>query len=271
VVEEGGGGGGTPEGQQKQEAAGTSEGGSGRHVVGWEEERVGEHRVAASADGLRRGVVRRSRGVARGGGGETGGCVWAHGEGWGQRASRAVWGPRDTRAGRAPRHAGVAWGRPSPRTDLENPSGARIGGVGEGWRVWPAPGQGAGPDPPPRRSSRDGQQRHATRRGGFVAVGGPTVGRGVAPRLWTAHPRRPSQNIPIRASKGMTCPDLGEIGFGRGRGCSPAVFPAPLLHVGTFRYGGIYLFGACGVATLAAGVRVWEGFIDRGDAVPIAV
>jgi len=36
-----------------------------------------------------------------------------------------------------------------------------------------------------------------------VAVGGLTVGRGVAPQLWTAHPRGPSQNIPIRASKGM--------------------------------------------------------------------
>jgi len=44
-----------------------------------------------------------------------------------------------------------------------------------------------------------------------VAVGVLTVGRGVAPQLWTAHPWGPSQNIPIRASKGMTCPDLGEI------------------------------------------------------------
>jgi len=64
-----------------------------------------------------------------------------------------------------------------------------------------------------------------------VAVGGPTVGRGVAPQLWTAHPRGPSQNIPIRASKGMTCPDLGEVGFGRGRAFSPVVFPAPLLLI----------------------------------------
>jgi len=64
-----------------------------------------------------------------------------------------------------------------------------------------------------------------------VAVGGLTVGRGVAPQLWTAHPRGPSQNIPIKASKGMICPDLGEIGFGRGRGFSPVVFPTPLLLV----------------------------------------
>ena len=64
-----------------------------------------------------------------------------------------------------------------------------------------------------------------------VTVGGLTVGRGVASQLWTAHPRGPSQNIPIRASKGMICPDLGEIGFGRGRGFSPVVFPTPLLLV----------------------------------------
>jgi len=62
-----------------------------------------------------------------------------------------------------------------------------------------------------------------------VAVGGLTVGRGVAFQLCTAHPRRPSQNIPIRASNEKICPDLGEIGFGRGRGFSPVVFPTPLL------------------------------------------
>jgi len=40
-------------------------------------------------------------------------------------------------------------------------------------------------------------------------------------------PGGPSQNIPIRASKGVTCPDLGEIGFGRGRGFSPVVSLPP--------------------------------------------
>jgi len=79
--------------------------------------------------------------------------VWDHGEVWGKRASRGVTGGgvgvRDTGAGRAPRHAGAAWARSSPRTDLDNPSGARIGG---GWmrRLWPGPCQGAGPDRPPR-------------------------------------------------------------------------------------------------------------------------
>ena len=95
--------------------------------------------------------------------------------------------------------------------------------------------------------------------------------KGRGPSAWTAHPRGPSQNIPIRASKGMTCPDLGEIGFGRGRGFSQVVFPAPLLLVQTFRFAGIYRFGAFGVATLATDVRVWEGFIESGDAVPVAV
>ena len=67
--------------------------------------------------------------------------------------------------------------------------------------------------------------------GCIVAVGGPTVGRGVVPLLWTAHPRAPSQNIRIQASTGMTCPDLWEIGFGRGRNFSPVDSPAPLLLV----------------------------------------
>jgi len=48
-----GGGGGTPEGRQKQEARsdGHNGGGGVRHVVGWEGERVGKHRVATSAEG----------------------------------------------------------------------------------------------------------------------------------------------------------------------------------------------------------------------------
>ena len=77
------------------------------------------------------------------------------------------------------------------------------------------------------RSAQLGARHPAT----VVAVGGSPVGRGVAPQLWTARPRGPSQNIPIRASKGMNCPDLGEIGFRRGRGFSQVVFPAPLLLV----------------------------------------
>jgi len=89
-------------------------------------------------------------------------CVWAHGEGWGQRASRGVWGPRDTGAGRAPRHAGVAWGRSSPRTDLDNPSGARIGGERGGCGCGRHLARGPGRNPLPR--GRRGTGRDATSR-----------------------------------------------------------------------------------------------------------
>ena len=61
--------------------------------------------------------------------------------------------------------------------------------------------------------------------------GGSAAAWGAAPQLWTTHPREHPQNIPIRASKGMTCPNLREIGSGRGRGVSFVVFPAPLLLV----------------------------------------
>jgi len=61
--------------------------------------------------------------------------------------------------------------------------------------------------------------------------GGSAAGRGAAPQLCTAHPRGHPQNIPIRAGKGMTCPNLREIGSGRGWGFSLVVFPTPLLLV----------------------------------------
>ena len=163
-------------------------------------------------------------------GGETGVRVRAHGGGWGQRESRRVSGPRYTGAGRAPRHAGAALARSSPRTDLDNPSGARIGGRwGAAVVVGIRPGGRVGPSS--SGSSRDGQRHHVRRQGGCVAAGGPALGRGVAHQLWTAHPRGPPQNIPIRASTGMSCPNLREIGSRRGRGVSPVVFPTPLLLV----------------------------------------
>jgi len=57
------------------------------------------------------------------------------------------------------------------------------------------------------------------------------IGRGVAPQLWTAHPRGSPQNILIRASTGMTRPNLLEVGSGRGWDFSPVGFPTPLLLV----------------------------------------
>jgi len=55
----GGGGGGNPLGptEARGKKRRAPRGGDGRHVVGWEEERVGEHRVATNADGFRCGVV----------------------------------------------------------------------------------------------------------------------------------------------------------------------------------------------------------------------
>jgi len=113
------------------------------------------------------------------GGGETGVCVWAHGEGWGQRASRGVCEPRDTDVGRAPRHAGVAWGRSSPGTDLDNPSGARIGG---GWVAVVAgtrPGGRAGTPSSGVVAGRAGTPRHATR--GLCGVRGSHCWKGRGP------------------------------------------------------------------------------------------
>jgi len=49
--------------------------------------------------------------------------------------------------------------------------------------------------------------------------------------MWTAHPQGRPQKIPILASRGMTCPNLREIGSGRGWGFSLVVFPTALLLV----------------------------------------
>jgi len=72
---------------------------------------------------------------------------------------------------------------------------------------------------------------HARRCAHCSGRGVPRLAGGAAPQMWTAHPRGHPQNIPIRACKGMTCPNLRQIGSGRGRGFSLVVFPAPLLLV----------------------------------------
>ena len=64
-----------------------------------------------------------------------------------------------------------------------------------------------------------------------VAVGGFRGWKGRGPSAVDSTPPGRPQNIPIRASKGMTCPNLTEIGSGRGRGFSLVVFPTPLLLV----------------------------------------
>jgi len=55
--------------------------------------------------------------------------------------------------------------------------------------------------------------------------------KGRGPSAVDSIPSGRPQNIPIRASKGMTCPNLREIGSVRGRGFSLVVFPTPLLLV----------------------------------------
>jgi len=55
--------------------------------------------------------------------------------------------------------------------------------------------------------------------------------KGRGPSAVDGTPSGRPQNIPIRASKGMTCPNLREIGSGRERGFSLVVFPTPLLLV----------------------------------------
>ena len=130
--------------------------------------------------------------------------------------------------GLTPRGGGV-----SPIRSADRPRqplwGEDRGGVEAAVVAGTLPGGRAGP--PSSGFSRDGRGRHVTRRGACVAVGGSARGRGVAPQLGAAHPRGPPQNIPIRASKGMTCPNLREIGSGRGRGFSPVDFPTTLLLV----------------------------------------
>ena len=199
----------------------------GWHVVKWAGERVGEHRVAASTDGVRRGAARRSRGAARGG--AIPGCACRLAGRGGANVRHGGCGGRETPV-RAARHATpVSRGAdpvrgPTSTTPLGRGSGGG-GAVVAGTR----PGGRAGTPSPGVVAGRAGTPRHATR--GLCGGRGSPVGRSVAPQLWPAHLRRPSQNITIRASKGMTCPDLGEIGFGRGRGFSQVVFPAPLLLV----------------------------------------
>jgi len=49
-----------------------------------------------------------------------------------------------------------------------------------------------------------------------------------------------------------------------GAGLFPCGFPSPPATCLNFCFGGVYLFGAFGAATLAAGVRVWEGLLTVG-------
>ena len=134
--------------------------------MGWEEERVGEHRVAASADRLRHGVVGRSRGVAHGGGVRLGfacvptgrGCAGVrHGgsRGCGGRATPA----------RAVRNATRVWVGPDPvRGSTSTTPLGRGSGGGGGGVCGRHPTRGPGRPPLLRVvSGRAGTPCHATR------------------------------------------------------------------------------------------------------------
>jgi len=130
------------------------------------------------------------------------------------------------------RHADMARGSPSqPRFHVPVSQAVASPGADAGPSAFPASQPSAGGpgsqapgefEGEPSAGPMAGAASHGAAGGGSadvwgnpsVTVGGATVGRGAAPQLWTAHPRGPSQNIPIRASKGMACPDLGETGFG---------------------------------------------------------
>ena len=152
---------GSPRGPTEARSDGHHEGG-GRQVVGWEEERVGECRVAASPEGLRRGVVGRSREVARCGEVRTGCACGTTGRG---RASV--------------RHGGSRWcgGRRTPARSVRSTT-----------RVWVGPDPVCGPTStsPLERGSGggggDGGGRHAARGPGRTPLLVVIAGRAGTPR-----------------------------------------------------------------------------------------
>ena len=166
-------------------------------------------------------------------GSETGVCVWAHGEGSGPRASRGC-GGHGTPA-QAVHNAMREWVEPDPVQSVGRPRQPLWGGDREGGGRGGGCGRhtvrGPGRTPPTRGRRRTGGDAASRDEGAVWRSGGSGAGRGATPQLWTAHPRGRPQNIPIRASKGMTCPNLREIGSGRGWGFSLVVFPTSLLLV----------------------------------------
>jgi len=201
---------------------------SRRHVVGWEEEQVGEHPVAASAEGFSsRGGGEESPGNAWGRS-ETGVCVRAHGKRRGQRSpprGAAGAGAAGHLIGPAPRRGRrVGPIRPTDRPRQPLWGEYRRGGRGGGRSRHPVWG--------PARISlpRIVARRAGTpRRGGCVTVEGSAAGMGVAPRLWTAHPgATPTYPDPGQRREDL-CGSQGDPVLW-GRGFSPVVLPTPVLH-----------------------------------------
>jgi len=100
-----------------------------------------------------------------------------------------------------------------------------------------------------------------------VAVGCSAAGRGVAPQLWTAHPPGASPKYPDPGQQWNYRSESQGDRILSGAGFFPCDFPNPPTTCLNFSLWKDYRFGVFGVATLAAGGRVEEGFIDSGRAV----
>jgi len=96
---------------------------------------------------------------------------------------------------------------------------------------WAAPPTMAGSCDVPASSSTEITSASGSTRVAACSGRGSHGWKGRGPSAGDSTPSGRFQNIPIRASKGMTCPNLREIGSGRGRGFSLVVFPTPLLLV----------------------------------------
>jgi len=139
---------------------------------------------------------------------------------------KTVWGPRDTGAGCAPCQAGAAWARSSQRTDLDNPSGARIGGGGGlAVETGTRPGGRAGTPSSGVVAGRAGMPRQATR--GLCGGRGSHSWKGRGP---SAVDSTPPGAVPKYPNPGQQENDLSRSRGDRiwsGAGLFPSGFPKP--------------------------------------------
>jgi len=171
-------------------------------------------------------VVGRSRGDTRGGGVRPGCACGPTGRGRACMRSGNVGAARHRSGpGITPRGGGV-----SPIRSADRPRQPLWGGDRGGGGGGRHPVRGPGRNPLlVVVAGRAGTPRHATR--GLCSGRRSHGWKGRGPSAVDSTPSGRPQNIPIRASKGMTCPNLREIGSGRGRGFSLLVFPTPVLLV----------------------------------------
>jgi len=100
---------------------------------------------------------------------------------------------------------------------------------------------------------------------------GSPVARGVAPQLWTAHPRGAVPKYPDPGQQGNDLSRSRGDWIRSGAGLFPSGFPSPPTTGLNFS-----LWRDLSVWRIWGGYfghrrSVWEGFIDSGDAVPVAV